>query len=356
MAILGVGGEVDCFRVNAPDDASPLSIIYNGKELFDRIDVNLGRPGYYLDLPAQGSRNVWVHAMTKLDLGDPGSNSDPGIVFMRDKVALARFRFDKVYPFNCVVETSYNGLDAWTARTIGVDQGYTSYGARQWITWDIHIYFAPSGGVIEVYKDGVLRSSYHGAFMTAYEACNCILFYQNAHYFREIIVADESTVGMRLLTRAIYQYGAPVAFSGGWDRNGWGVSGSDSVLLNSTNFHYDYWWSTGIQNASMIWEPVPIDYAPLEFDPNTLLDGTYEIKAISVAAIVSHIPGGSTKSSRFVLTDGETVSAVSEDLNTFPTATPYYYRAQRTWNLCPFDGLAWSYDTCANLLFGIQAV
>lgn len=355
MAILGVGGEVDCFRVAAPNDDNPLNVVYNGNELFDRIDIMLGAPGYYLDLPAQGSRSIWLHVVTKLDLFNTNP-TDPGIVFMRDNVALARFRMDKFWPFNCYVETSYNGLDDWTRRTDGVDQMFTDYGHRQWITWDIHIYFAPSGGIIEVYKDGVLRASYHGAFVTAYEACNVIMFYQNSAYVREIIVADESTVGMRLLTRAIYAYGEPVSFSGGWDRNGWGVSGSDSVLLNSTNFHAEYWWSTGIPNASMIWEPVPIDYALSEFDPNTLLDGTYEIKAISVAAAVSHIPGGATRSSRFVLTDGETVSAVSEDLNTFPTAQPFYYRTQRTWNTCPFDGMAWSYDTAANLLFGIQAV
>lgn len=351
MAILAVGGELECFRVDPPADRNFLASQYLrtfDDPKFNRLGMVLGSPGFHLDLP-QATRSVWLHM--RWEQTDAVKN-DPCFVFMHNNVALARFR--RTQAQQCYVETSYNGSDNWTRRTNFINDAYSNYATRKYITWDIHIVFGASSGTIDVYREGARVGSYVGAMFTAFDTCNGIMVYATAGPVTEIIVADESTIGLRLYTQTVPDVNTFGTFTAGWDRSGTGPL-TNVILVNLEGFYPDLYWFTGNKNQLFTFNG---DVYPISYDyqnPTATIDlNNYNIKAVAVAAAMSNLVGGNVDSAQLVLTDGLTKLDLSPDMNVTPTIDGYIYRVQHVWNDSPFTFDMWSHDEIYTLQFGVK--
>lgn len=313
MAILAVGGEAECFEVEAPNNLRDIGWGYQGfsdkntepcDRHFSRGTLTFQYPSYLNFVEANGVQTVWLHFMWNPFAG--GSRSRGGVptgfTFMRDGSKLARMAYDAAAR-KYFIQTSHDGT-SWTNRGNGWEMSYTDKIQRH---MDFRVTF---GAAIEVFRDGVKIDSYYGPFTTLFTRTNRVLFDFEDGFMSEVIAADSSTIGMRL-----YTYSPAVGgLSTEWDNSNLYNSESAFVLLQEIGVYWGDFISTGHKDVLHMFSTT---YQPQRFN-KSISDYTYvywdffdpannfEYIAIAVAAAFRNIPTSEVTDAVFVLSDGNT--------------------------------------------------
>lgn len=349
MAILAVGGEAECFEIPPPGDKVGVSGGYPGlsnNPVSDPVDSDFSRTSATFTVPCflnfvdpQGARTVWFHFAWNAGSGPSFFGPAPGgFTFMRDSVPMARLYRNPTLNRYFIQTTPDNGV-SWVDRGTGfVVEYFASF--RNWkrYTYDIKITF---GTLFEIYRDGARIDSFYGGWPTQIQTCNRIGIDIQDGYFSELIVADENSIGMRLLTAAA-SFGIT---TDEWDNSSGFPPNGNYATINEVGCDFETYVSCSTPGQS---QSLAFIYSPHNVN---VFDGTWEVLGIAMAAVVQNIPSSNLNNAKFFLTDNTDQYYESPLIGAVPDNVGR--RAQFIWSRKPFSNTPWTYQDAQNLQVGI---
>lgn len=236
MTIYFMGGEMGAF---IPSDSTVIEAATSGNfnTSFARCAIYAPYTPNYFESPSIGSlTTAWIH----FDFGTGSDNyiGDGTRFSWYDGSATERIRF--VANNNGTVSMMYNVGAGWV--TAGSSITTTFSGTRQ--TIDIAVVCNSASGSIKLYLSGTKRIDSGTIDLSAITALNKIRFsgFTNVvplgtiTMVSQVIVADESTIGMRLLTRYMNGAGASTDWTGAYtDIDEIVYEDADFILSGSNN-------------------------------------------------------------------------------------------------------------------------
>lgn len=353
MAILAVGGEAECFEIPPPGDKTGVNMGSQGltpNPVTDPVDAAFSRTSCTFTVPCflnfvdpQGARTVWFHFSWNSGSGGPVFfGPAPGaFTFMRDDKPMARLYKNRTLNRYFIQTTPDNGV-SWVDRGTGFVVEYFNQ-FRDWkrYNYDIKITF---GTLFEVYRNGAKIDSFYGGWPTQIQNCNRIGINIQDGYFSELIVADETSIGMRLLT-ANASFGIT---TDEWDNSATFPPNGNYGTFNDYGCDFSSYASCSTPNQS---QSLAFIYSPPPSLNINVFDGGWEVLGIAMAAIVQNIPGSNLSNAKFFLTNNTDQYYESPLIGAVPDNVGR--RAQYIWSRKPLSNTPWTYQDAQNLQVGI---
>ncbi len=229
MTIVFMGGEMGAFF---PSDAGSYENILAGfNPAFARCKILVDKAVNYVQSTRLGNlTDSWTHV--DFQVRNAGSTSNEHTRFLwYDTDGVPVVRLVHIYNAGTIRLDYFNG-STWI--TAGSDITVDVEGQLQ--TLDIHIVCNTASGSIKMYMSGTLRIDSGTVdlswideidFVRAYGGTIFGLGYNT--YISQVIVADEPTIGMRLLTRYMNGAGATGDWTGGY-------TDVDEIIYNDADF------------------------------------------------------------------------------------------------------------------------
>lgn len=330
MSFLAFGGEMGFFK---PSDASAIEVASNFSPAFARVCTDASQGASYNDSATfTATADIWIHCEVAQFGSTTTTSTKRALVVLLDGSGVEQFQVTADYAASGGTlnwQLQYKVAGVWT----NAGAAFATSVARQ--TLDIHVVCNSASGSFDVYVSGTQRAASGTLDLSGITGIAGVRGRGSSRVggddvgLSQVIVADESTIGMKLGTIVMTGQGTTHTFTTG------GYANIDEAVYSDVDYIQS---DTAAQTELFTGTPIP------NFTG-------YKIRAVGVTARAKQSGTGPTKMRLCLRSAGTTYDNGSDITLDFG-----YGAFCAVWNTNPATSAAFLSTEIASLEYGVKSV